>query len=78
MTGINLGSIAGYPPTNKPIKTTGVTIYHFDNGKVCGHHQVFDRTGGNETAWFYTGVIKREGLQQSVPNIPYLSSREFV
>lgn len=44
MTGTNLGTIAGYPPTNKAINTTGVTIYHFDNGKVCGHHQVFDRT----------------------------------
>lgn len=44
MTGTNLGNIGGFPPTNKPIKTFGNTIYHFKNGKVCGHTQVFDRT----------------------------------
>ncbi|MDB5211039.1 MAG: hypothetical protein JWQ30_1866 [Sediminibacterium sp.] len=44
MTGTNRGPIAGFPPTNKSIKTHGTTIYHFRNGKVCGHSQVFDRT----------------------------------
>lgn len=44
MTGTNLGSIGGLPPTNKAIKTDGTTIYHFKEGKVCGHTQVFDRT----------------------------------
>jgi steroid delta-isomerase-like uncharacterized protein len=44
MTGTNLGKIGGFPATGKSIKTNGVTIYHFDNGKVCGHSQVFDRT----------------------------------
>lgn len=44
MTGTNLGKIGGFPPTNKAIKTSGNTIYHFKNGKVCGHTQVFDRT----------------------------------
>lgn len=44
MTGTNLGNIAGFPPTNKSIKTNGTTIYHFQSGKVCGHSQVFDRT----------------------------------
>lgn len=43
MTGTNLGNIGGFPPTNKPIKTFGHTIYHFKHGKVCGHSQVFDR-----------------------------------
>jgi predicted ester cyclase len=44
MTGTNLGNIGGFPATGKSIKTNGATIYHFDNGKVCGHSQVFDRT----------------------------------
>lgn len=44
MTGTNLGRIGNFPPTNKPIKTFGSTIYHFKNDKVCGHSQVFDRT----------------------------------
>ena len=44
LTGTNLGFIDKYPPTNKKIQTTGVTIYHFRNGKICGHNQVFDRS----------------------------------
>lgn len=44
MTGTNLGTIGDFPPTNKTISTKGTTIYHFKNGKVCGHSQVFDRT----------------------------------
>jgi steroid delta-isomerase-like uncharacterized protein len=43
MTGTNLGNIGDFLPTNKSIKTSGITIYHFKNGKVCGHSQVFDR-----------------------------------
>lgn len=44
MTGTNLGRIGGLAPTGKTICTKGATIYHFVNGKVCGHSQVFDRT----------------------------------
>jgi steroid delta-isomerase-like uncharacterized protein len=44
MTGTNHGKIGGFPPTGKSIRTQGATIYHFENGKVCGHSQVFDRT----------------------------------
>ena len=44
MTGTNLGNIGNFPPTAKPIRTLGTTIYHFRNGKVSGHSQVFDRT----------------------------------
>jgi steroid delta-isomerase-like uncharacterized protein len=44
LTGTNLGKIEKFPPTNKKIKTRGATIYHFKNGKVVGHSQVFDRT----------------------------------
>ena len=44
MTGTNSGKIGDYPPTNKKIQADGITIYHFNNGKVCGHTQVYDRT----------------------------------
>ena len=44
MTGINNGKNGAFPSTNKTIKTQGSTIYHFVDGKICGHSQVFDRT----------------------------------
>lgn len=44
MTGTNSGKIGDYPATNKKIQADGVTIYHFNDGKVCGHTQVYDRT----------------------------------
>jgi steroid delta-isomerase-like uncharacterized protein len=44
MTGTNTGPIAGFPATGRSIRTEGMTIYHFREGRVCGHHQVFDRT----------------------------------
>src|SRR6476661_4236681 len=44
MTGTNTGKIGGYAPTNKTIQANGMTIYHFNDGKVCGHMQVYDRT----------------------------------
>jgi len=43
LTGTNLGKIGDYPATNKCIKTKGVTIYHFKDGLIHGHTQVFDR-----------------------------------
>lgn len=44
MTGTNTGEIGGYPPTNQKIRANGVTLYHFRDGKICGHTQVYDRT----------------------------------
>ena len=44
MTGTNLGNLGDFPPANKSINTFGTTIYHFKNGRVSGHSQVFDRT----------------------------------
>ena len=44
MTGTNNGKNGIFPPTGKSIRTVGATTYHFDDGKVCGHSQVFDRT----------------------------------
>ena len=43
MTGTNLGEIGGFSPTGKPIRTNGMTIYHFKDGLINGHTQVFDR-----------------------------------
>ncbi len=43
LTGTNLGMIGEYPPTKRAIKTTGMTIYHFQDNLISGHTQVFDR-----------------------------------
>jgi|TARA_R110000744_G_scaffold219390_3_gene338107 steroid delta-isomerase-like uncharacterized protein len=43
LTGTNQGIIGEYPPTNKSINTTGVTIYHFKDNLINGHTQIFDR-----------------------------------
>jgi len=43
LTGTNDGSIGDSPPTHKKIKTKGMTIYHFSEGLINGHTQVFDR-----------------------------------
>ena len=44
LTGTNLGPIGGYPPTKRVIKVNGMTIYHFTEGLISGHSQVFDRS----------------------------------
>ncbi len=44
MTGTNNGKNGMFPPTGKSIRTVGATTYHFDDGKICGHSQVFDTT----------------------------------
>jgi steroid delta-isomerase-like uncharacterized protein len=44
MTGTNTGKIGDYPATNEKVEANGVTLYHFKEGKICGHTQVFDRT----------------------------------
>ena len=43
LTGTNLGKIGDFAPTNISIKTKGMTIYHFKDGLIYGHTQVFDR-----------------------------------
>ncbi len=43
LTGTNLGMIGEFQPMQKRIKTNGMTIYHFKDGLICGHTQVFDR-----------------------------------
>lgn len=43
LTGTNLGHIGPYPPTNKAIRSEGMTIYHFKDNLISGHTQIFDR-----------------------------------
>lgn len=43
LTGTNSGMMGVLPPTNKKIKTKGITIYHFTDNLISGHTQVFDR-----------------------------------
>ena len=44
MTGTNYGKNGIFPPTGKSIRTVGATTVHFNDGKICGHTQVFDRS----------------------------------
>lgn len=44
--GTHLGEIAGFPPTGKPIRMSGITIYYFDeHDRPTGHWQIVDRLG---------------------------------
>lgn len=43
LTGTNIGKIGDFPPTNKEIRTNGMTIYFFRDDLISGHSQVFDR-----------------------------------
>lgn len=43
LTGTNTGPIAEHQPSNKKIKTTGMTFYYFRDNLISGHSQVFDR-----------------------------------
>jgi len=43
MTATNSGPIGDIPPTGKSIKTQGITIYYFKDGRISGHSQIFNR-----------------------------------
>ena len=43
LTGTHTGPIGHFPPSGRSIKTLGMTIYHFTDGLISGHTQVFDR-----------------------------------
>lgn len=45
MTGTHQGDLPQLPATGKSFSITGMTIYYFDNEKICGHTQAFDRLG---------------------------------
>lgn len=42
-SGTHLGDIPGFPATGKKITMSGLTIYDFIAGRICGHWQVADR-----------------------------------
>jgi len=44
-SGTHKGEIAGFPATEKTLRMSGATVYHFENGKICGHWQIADRMG---------------------------------
>lgn len=39
------GDIPGFPATGRRIKTSGMTVYFFEEGRLTGHWQVTDRLG---------------------------------
>ena len=45
MSGTHLGDLPQLPATAKPFAISGMTIYYFAAGKVCGHWQAYDRLG---------------------------------
>ncbi len=45
MSGTHTGDLPQLPATGKPFSITGMTLYYFENGKVCGHWQAYDRLG---------------------------------
>ena len=45
MSGTHKGDLPQLPATGKPFSISGMTIYYFEEGKLCGHTQAFDRLG---------------------------------
>lgn len=45
MSGTHLGDLAQFPATGRSFSISGMTIYYFAAGKVCGHWQAYDRLG---------------------------------
>jgi steroid delta-isomerase-like uncharacterized protein len=43
MRGTQTGVMGGRPPTNLPIRVSGMTFYYFAAGLLTGHRQVVDR-----------------------------------
>ncbi len=44
-TGTHKGDIPGFPASGKQLSMSGITVYYFDAGKICGHWQMVDRAG---------------------------------
>jgi len=57
MSGTQQGELAGAPASGRPLNTTGITIYDFENGKVRGHWQAYDRL----TAVAQLGLLENLG-----------------
>jgi steroid delta-isomerase-like uncharacterized protein len=45
MSGTHKGDLPQLPATGKSFSISGMTFYYFDEGKLCGHTQAFDRLG---------------------------------
>lgn len=45
MSGTHKGDLPQLPATGKPFSISGMTIYYFEESKLCGHTQAFDRLG---------------------------------
>ncbi|MGE0040341.1 MAG: ester cyclase [Vicinamibacterales bacterium] len=43
LRGTNTGPLGGQPPTGRRVETRGLTVYHFEDGRIAGHTQVVDR-----------------------------------
>jgi steroid delta-isomerase-like uncharacterized protein len=43
--GSQKGDLPKLPATGKHVNVSGMTIYYFNDGKITGHWQVFDRLG---------------------------------
>jgi steroid delta-isomerase-like uncharacterized protein len=44
-TGTQTGNLPAMPATNRKVNISGLTIYYFENDKITGHWQVFDKLG---------------------------------
>lgn len=44
-TGIQSGELAGIPPTGKPVRFSGVSIYRFRDGRIAESWYVYDLFG---------------------------------
>ena len=42
-TGTHLGDIPGFPASGRRLKTSGITIYEYDDRLICSHRQQTDR-----------------------------------
>ena len=45
MSGTHKGDLPQLPATGKSFSISGITLYYFEGGKLCGHTQAFDRLG---------------------------------
>lgn len=43
--GTHLADLGPFPASGRKIRTSGLTFYFFEDGRLCGHHQQTDRLG---------------------------------